>query len=418
MLGHATDSQFAVGLCKRNVMSDMSARPGMLAATLAAILSIAVLSPTSVASDDKQFSIYIDTDAPGHDYKQIDPPSLSYCLNRCGAEAACKAFTYNRTKQVCFLKYKSGFPLIRHMEAITGRKIADTQFSISKYQDAPGYDYDRVDPPSASECQRLCSSETECRAFSYNVTKRVCFLKYKEDVPRIRHNEAITGIKDEEAPPSNQQPTSSGTGFAISSDGLILTNQHVVEGCKIVTAEGWGTGVLKAVDPTNDLALVKFEISSSPVTFRSTPAEIGEDVFAIGYPYAGELGLNFTKGSVSSITGPENDSRLLQFTAPVQPGNSGGPLLDKSGLIVGIVRAVWMPAQNVNFAIHADLAASFLKRNDIDPIMAASSSEAPLPTEIAKRANLHTLRLTCLSGGEVSDEREEHEGEVTDDREE
>jgi hypothetical protein len=102
----------------------------------------------------------------------------------------------------------------------------------------------------------------------------------------------------------------------------------------------------------------------------------------------------------------------------VQPGNSGGPLLDKSGLIVGIVRAVWMPAQNVNFAIHADLAVSFLRRNDIDPIMAASSSEAPLPTEIAKRANLHTLRLTCLSGGEVSDDREEHEGEVTDDREE
>jgi S1-C subfamily serine protease len=157
--------------------------------------------------------------------------------------------------------------------------------------------------------------------------------------------------------------------------------------------------VIKAVDRSNDLALVKFEISSSPVTFRATPAEIGEDVFAVGYPYAGELGLNFTKGSVSSTTGPENDSRLLQFTAPVQPGNSGGPLLDKSGLMVGVVRALLVPAQNVNFAIHADLAVSFLRRNDIDPIMAASTLEAPSPTEIAKRAKLHTLRLTCLSEG-------------------
>ena len=143
---------------KRNVMSDLLAQTGILAANLAAILSIAVLAPTSVLSADKQFSIHIDTDAPGYDYKQIDPPSLSYCQTRCGAEAACKAFTYNRAKQVCFLKYKAGFHLTRHMEAITGTKIADNQFSISKYKDAPGFDYDRLDPPSRSSVSCLTLS--------------------------------------------------------------------------------------------------------------------------------------------------------------------------------------------------------------------------------------------------------------------
>jgi hypothetical protein len=311
----------------------MAARSGLCVASLAAIVCIAAPSFTGGASD-KPFSIYIDSDAPGYDYKRIDPPSFSYCENRCGAETTCKAFTYYRTKQVCFLKDNGNIRLIPQSEAITGLKVADKQFSISKYKDAPGYDYDRVDPPSAGECQRLCNAEKECSAFSYNVT-----------------------------------------------------------------GEGWGAGVLKAVDRSSDLALVKFEFSSSPVTFRSTPAEIGEDVFAIGYPYAGELGLHFTKGSVSSITGPENDLRLLQFTAPVQPGVSGGPLLDKSGLMVGVVRALLMQAQNVNFAIHADLVASFLRRNDIDPVTAASSSEVPSPPEIAKRAKLHTFRLSCPSGG-------------------
>ena len=82
----------------------MAARSELCVASLAAIVCIAALSFTRGASDDKQFSIYIDSDAPGYDYKRIDPPSFSYCESRCGAETTCKAFTYNRTKQVCFLK--------------------------------------------------------------------------------------------------------------------------------------------------------------------------------------------------------------------------------------------------------------------------------------------------------------------------
>lgn len=375
---------------------------------IAAALVTAV-TPTRGISENTQFSIYLDTDAPGSDYKRGDPPSFSSCQERCGAETACRAFSYNVTKRVCFLKTKGNIPLIPHSEAIAGRKIAGNHFTISKNQDAPGYDYERFDPLSSGDCQRLCAADPGCRAFSYNVTKQVCFLKNRGDLQLIRHHEAITGVKEAAASATNQSPTSSGTGFAVSADGLILTNRHVIEQCKVIAVEGWGTATLKAVDQSNDLALIKIEGNSSPVTFRDRPIRIGDTVFAVGYPYAGLLGSgpHFTNGLVSSVTGIDNDSRFLQFTAPVQPGNSGGPLLDGSGQVVGIVsgrlddigilKASGSLPQNVNFAIHGGLAASFLRANDIDP-MISSSSDLLSPSEIAKNAKLYTFRLNCLSG--------------------
>lgn len=205
-------------------------------------------------------------------------------------------------------------------------------------------------------------------------------------------------VRDRECPHLRSKVIS-GTGFAVSDDGLVLTNEHVVEGCQVVTAEGWGTGVVKAADRFNDLALVKFDFSSSPVTFRSAPAKVGEDVFSAGYPL--ELGWNFTKGSVSALT---SDSRVVQHTAPVQPGNSGGPLIDERGLVVGVVAArlndiaalqqYGSLPQNVNFAIHANLAANFLRANDVEPI-ARPSSDTSSPEEVAKRAKRSTVRLSC-----------------------
>jgi S1-C subfamily serine protease len=227
---------------------------------------------------------------------------------------------------------------VPHSDAIANKKIAGDQFAISMDQDLPGYDYERFDPPSSGDCRRLCAAESECKAFSYNVTKQVCFLKTRGDIQLIPHREGITGVKAAAASPASQSSTSSGTGFAVSADGAILTNRHVVDQCKVIV-EGWGTATVKAVYQSNDLALLKVEGNPSPVTFRDTPISIGETVFAVGYPYAGLLGSapHFTDGLVSSMTGIDNDSRFLQFTAPVQPGNSGGPLLDGSGQVVGIV---------------------------------------------------------------------------------
>jgi len=369
-----------------------------IATALTAAFFVATPALMLIADDATPYIIHIDTDAPGFDYKRLDPPTFESCQSRCAADTECKTFTYDRAKEVCFLKYSGSGKLIARSEAITGRKTADQKFAIGKYKDAPGYDYDRLDPLSASDCQRRCSAEAECAAFSYNVSKRVCFLKTSADMPLIRYNDAITGLKASAVRLLDEEEAASGTGFAVTTDGLILTNQHVVQGCRTVTAEGWGAGVIQAEDSTNDLALVKFEFPSSPVAFRAKPAEVGEDVFAVGFPYTGELGLHFTKGSVSSDTGPENDASLLQFTAPVQQGNSGGPLLDESGLVIGVVRAILVPGQNVNFAIHADLVTDFLEKNGVDALTPDAPTAPASPSEIAKRAKLHTVRLSCVNG--------------------
>jgi len=89
----------------------------------------------------------------------------------------------------------------------------------------------------------------------------------------------------------------------------------------------------------------------------------------------------------------------------VQQGNSGGPLLDKSGLVIGVVRAILVPGQNVNFAIHAGLVRNFLEKNGVDAITPASALAPASPSDIAKRAKLHTVRLSCVNGaGDVGAE--------------
>ena len=359
--------------------------------------ALSVLSPQSASGNDEQFRIHLEEDAPGYDYQRFDPPSLDYCQSRCRADAQCRGFTYNRIKRVCFLKHKVGLPLRAHGEAITGRKTSGNRFTIRRNRDASGHDYERLDPPTLGDCESLCGGDTKCRAFSYNVTKKVCFLKFKGDIALIPHADAITGVKIAEDSAPIRPQFSAGTGFAVSGDGLILTNQHVIDGCRVITIGGMGTAELIAQDRNNDLALLKGEGHPSPVAFRTAAIARGETVFASGYPLGGELGLHFTDGIVSSITGPEKDTRHLQFTAPIQPGNSGGPLLDDSGNVAGVIVALLSGAQNVNFAIQGHMAQQFLRANGVEPLM-ASSSDKLSPSEIAKRAELYTYRLTCLGG--------------------
>jgi S1-C subfamily serine protease len=207
--------------------------------------------------------------------------------------------------------------------------------------------------------------------------------------------------------PPAEPSVSSGTSFSVSKDGSILTNYHVVDHCKQILVRDWGSASIKAYDDTNDLALLRVEKAIASVTFRTTPVGLGETVFALGFPYPGILGqgLNVTDGLVSALSGIQNDTRYLQVTAPVQPGNSGGPLVDTNGLVVGIVsmrmneievlkRSGTLP-QNVNFAIRADLAKSFLRANAVDPAI-----EEPMhslsASEIAKRAQAYTVQVVCL----------------------
>jgi hypothetical protein len=199
----------------------------------------------------------------------------------------------------------------------------------------------------------------------------------------------------------------------IGSQGEILTNAHVVENCESITI-GFPSGsseiaVLIAHDQKNDLAVVRTKNQPSLVTaaFREgAPVRAGDTVVALGYPLSGILAsnANLSVGNVSALAGLGDDSRYLQISAPVQPGNSGGPLLDASGHLVGIVTAKLDAAlvalvtgdipQNVNFALKAELARTFLDSKGIS-YRAARSDQQLSTADVGDIARPFTVHIEC-----------------------
>jgi hypothetical protein len=158
----------------------------------------------------------------------------------------------------------------------------------------------------------------------------------------------------------------SGTGFAISSNGYILTNYHVINRASNIQVKGVNGDFSKVYnaevvvsDNLNDLAIIKIEDSNFtsfpviPYNFRHKTAEIGEEAYTLGYPMIDEMGSNIklTNGIISAKSGYKDDVTSYQITVSVQPGNSGGPLFDKSGDVIGIVNAGLPERDNVGYAI-------------------------------------------------------------------
>ena len=201
-----------------------------------------------------------------------------------------------------------------------------------------------------------------------------------------------------------------GSAFVVSADGYIVTSAHVVEGCSDLAIADLGPAHLVQVDRVNDLALLKVARTGlTPVVIRTAPPRLGETVYALGFPLADRLdnGLNFTNGLVSSLGGLDNDRRAIQFTAPIQPGNSGGPLVDASGALIGIVRAKLadadllatkgVTAQNVSFAVRATLVHNFLEASGVPS--AATGIGQPRPSvDVAEAGILYTMQVICRSG--------------------
>lgn len=198
----------------------------------------------------------------------------------------------------------------------------------------------------------------------------------------------------------------------MSTSGHVVTNQHVIEGC-IGDIQGGLTGeapvTLRVVssDETNDLALLQ-----APGTFRDVAVikdkaiRSGDSVVAIGYPFHGLLTSDFTvtTGIVSSLSGLLNDTRFLQISAAVQPGNSGGPLLASSGEIVGVVsaklnalkfvKATGNIPENINFAIKTGALRDFLDNSAVSYQTADSKIESKT-ADIARNARAFTPLVSC-----------------------
>lgn len=205
---------------------------------------------------------------------------------------------------------------------------------------------------------------------------------------------------------------SSGTGFVVSRNGHILTNNHVTEGCSMLTFQIRGDlavpATLLASNATTDLALLKTSLASEPAQFRgSRSIRLGDEVVVYGFPLLGDLSSqgNLTNGIVSALSGLGDDLSRLQMTAPIQPGNSGGPVMNRAGYIVGVVVETandqyfreqrGTAVQNLNFAIHDALARSFLDTNNVEYATAEQSDQTLSIADIAEQARRFTGQILC-----------------------
>lgn len=179
------------------------------------------------------------------------------------------------------------------------------------------------------------------------------------------------------SPASNGDlPSASGTGFLISTDGYLLTNFHVVDSAKkIVVYVGDSTERARLVqsDRANDVALLKVEGNFAAIPLgNARRISAGDAVFTIGFPNIRVQGTmpKLTSGEISAVTGVQDDPRVFQISVPIQPGNSGGPLVDERGNVVGItasqlsVEAMLKSGgsipQNVNYALKISYAEALI----------------------------------------------------------
>ena len=217
-------------------------------------------------------------------------------------------------------------------------------------------------------------------------------------------------------PPTLQEDThqrvSLGTAFFITPQYL-LSNNHVVAECHgpiqvRYPDRPWFLATIAGRDERNDLALLRTEMKNlSSASFRYRP-RLGESVAAYGFPYPGMLSAsgNFTMGNITSLSGMGDDTRFLQMSAPVQPGNSGGPLLDMSGNVIGVVesqlnavavmQAEKTVPQNVNFSIQVPIVVNFLSVKGVSPKIDTSDVPSNLtPSDVADLAKQFTVQLYC-----------------------
>ena len=189
-------------------------------------------------------------------------------------------------------------------------------------------------------------------------------------VPSAGSDSSSTGIVQ-------SRPEASGSGFFITEDGYLITNEHVAgEGTQVrlLTATGIISAKVVKMDAANDLALLKAKgkFAALPVV-TSRPLKLGDTVATVGFPNVIMQGFapKFARGEIASLSGAQDDARYFQISVPVQPGNSGGALVDEHGNVVGVVcaklsakealsRSGALP-ENVNYAVKSSFLLGFLE---------------------------------------------------------
>lgn len=204
----------------------------------------------------------------------------------------------------------------------------------------------------------------------------------------------------------------SGTGFALNN-GYVVTNYHVVEDAKSIDISGINgdfsvsyKASIVATDKVNDLAIVKISDSrfngfgTLPYTVETQMAEVGDDVFVLGYPLTQTMGdeIKLTNGIISSRTGFQGDASLYQMSAPIQPGNSGGPMFNSKGNVVGVVCAHHKGTENVGYAIKTSYLKNLAESSSLANIFPTNNTVASLPLSgQVKKLKKYVFLIKCSS---------------------
>jgi S1-C subfamily serine protease len=249
---------------------------------------------------------------------------------------------------------------------------------------------------SVSECKKHSSQPDTCRVVDLN--QESDFIK--------------SGIskapRSNPSPDSDRQLLSTGTGFLVNKN-FIATADHVLrmndrgDVCNSVSVmyrhDEYQTTIAD-LDPANDIGLLKLSkpISSTAKIRNDPDLRLGETAINYGFPLSGELSTSakITSGAVNSLAGYNNNSAFIQYDAASQFGNSGGPVLDASGNVIGVVSAKLDDSENqlVNFATKSTILEGFLKANKVPFEKADLTEELKLP-DIAEKAEAFTVLVGC-----------------------
>ncbi|MCW3075857.1 MAG: hypothetical protein JWO32_466 [Bacteroidetes bacterium] len=217
-------------------------------------------------------------------------------------------------------------------------------------------------------------------------------------------NEAIVeGIKEGSQKPVHAPANMQGSAFALNNSGYIITSLHMISGADSVFIENksFERAVAKVIitDPALDLAVLKIENRELfknwqvPYSLTERNTEVGEKVFTLGYP---RKDMVYGEGALSSLSGYSNDTTMYQVSIPVNPGNSGGPLLDEQGNIIGVIRGKITNAEATGFAIKSSDIIKSIRSLSADSIR--TSNKKPMPkgikrTEQIKRLNPYVFNV-------------------------
>jgi serine protease Do len=208
-------------------------------------------------------------------------------------------------------------------------------------------------------------------------TKQTAYYKeLRRNVDQIKksQNLIMQGMAESKEKKSSTLTIYAGTGFLISSNGYIATSHHVVKDADSVYIENEKYGQMKAAvyysDPTNDVAILKitnhdFNPGRLPFTILNDESDLGEYACTLGYP---REDIVFGEGSVSASTGFRQNENAYQVSVPVNPGNSGGPLLNDRGDIIGMISGIQTETSGATFAIKSTVLLSVVKAVPTDSI--------------------------------------------------